>query len=107
MKYTLLQLTQAVLSSIDGDEINTINDSVESQQIVKIIKRVYGNIAESSDFPEQYTLFGLTPSNDANLNTVMYLPTGTVKNLQWVKYDCKKTGETDTNFQEMPYIDLV
>lgn len=107
MRYTLLQLTQTVLSSIDGDEVNSINDTVESQQIVKIVKRVYGNIAEASDYPEQYTLFGLTASGDATLPTVMYLPTDTVKNLQWVKYDCKQTGETDTNFQKMQYIDLV
>lgn len=106
MKYTLLQLTQLTLSSIDGDEVNSINDSVESQQIVKLIKRCYGNLAESSDFPEQYTLFGLTASGSAALPTVMYLPTATVKNAQWIRYDCKRLGETDTSFQLMNYVDL-
>lgn len=106
MKYTLLQMTQYVLSSIDGDEVNSINDTVESQQVVKLIKRCYGNIAESGDYPKQYTLFGLTASNDASLPCVMYLPTDTVKNMDWLKYDCKATGETDTNFQWMKFVEL-
>lgn len=105
MKYTLLQLTQQVLSSISGDEVNSINDTTESQDIVKLIKRVYGNLAEITDYPQRYGLFGLTPSGDASKPTLMTIPLSTVKNLQWVKYDCKQTGETDTNFQVMGYVD--
>jgi len=38
MRYTLLELTQDVLSSLDGEEVTSINDTTESTQIVKIIK---------------------------------------------------------------------
>lgn len=106
MKQTLLKHVQDVLSSIDGDEVTSINDTTESTQVVKIIKRVWGNLAEGADLPEQYTLFGLTASGDTDLPVVMYLPTDTVKNLYWVKYDCKQTGETDTDFQPIPYVSL-
>ncbi len=106
MKYTLLEMTQIVASSIDGDEVNSISDSVESLQIVKLIKRCYTNIIQTGDYPEQYTLFGLTASGDPDLPCVMYLPTGVATNVQWVKYDYRATGETDTNFRELEYVDL-
>jgi hypothetical protein len=106
MKFTLLQLVQQVLSSIDGDEVNSINDSVESQQVIKLVKRVYGNLAQGADFPEQYTLFGLTASGDASLPCVMYLPTGVVKNMQWLKYNRIEDGETDDRFELVKYLPL-
>lgn len=106
MKFTLLQLVQQILSSIDGDEVNSINDSVESQQVIKLVKRVYGNLAAGADFPEQYTLFGLTASGDADLPCVMYLPTGIVKNMQWLKYNRIEDGETDDRFEIIKYLPL-
>lgn len=105
MKYTLLELTQAVLSSLDGDEVNSINDTVESQQVVKIIKRCYGNIAESSDFPDLYGIFHLTASGDSSLPAVMYFPTDTAKTLQTLAYDCRLAGETDANYREIVYVE--
>jgi hypothetical protein len=105
MKYTLLQLTQMVLSSMDGDEINSINDTVESQQVVKIIKTCYGDIFSRGNAPENYVLFNLTASGDSTKPTLMTLPT-TVTNLLWLKYDCKRTGETDDNFLPMEFLPL-
>lgn len=106
MKMTLLALTQAVLSSIDGDEINSIDDTVESQQVVALIHRCYGNIAESADLPEQYTLFSLLASGDDAIPTVMTLPTDIAKNLQWVKYDKQTADDTDTDFQSVAFVSL-
>lgn len=103
MKFTLLELVQQVLSSIDGDEVNSINDTVESQQVVKIIERIYGNLVDGMDYPEKYNLFGLTSSGDSTKPTLMYLP-DTMASCQWVKYDCKKSGDTDTDFQVMQYV---
>jgi hypothetical protein len=106
MKYTLLELTQLILSSMDSDEVNSINDTVESQQVVKILKTTYGDIMGRSNVPENFTLFQLTASGDADLTTVMYLPTDNVLNCLWVKYDCQKTGETDTVFTPMQFVCL-
>lgn len=105
MKYTLLELTQIVLSSIDGDEVNSISDTVESQQVVKIIKRVYGNLAKGADYPNQYGLFSLDASGDNNLPAVMYIPS-THTNMGWLKYNAIATGETDDNFQPLKFVDL-
>jgi hypothetical protein len=106
MKQTLLKLTQDVLSSIDGDEINSINDTIESKQVVALIKRCYANIVESGDYPVQYTLFQLTASGDATKPTLMTLPTDDVKNVQWVRYDNATLGDTDKVFQPVEFLPL-
>jgi hypothetical protein len=106
MKYTLLQLTQTVLSSMDSDEINSINDTVESQQVVKIIKTCYGDIFSRGNVPENYTIFQLTASGSSSYPTIMTLPTDAVKNCLWVKYDCRQTGETDTHFLPVERVSL-
>jgi hypothetical protein len=43
-KMTLLEMTQDILSDMDSDEVNSINDSVESLQVAQIIKTTYFNI---------------------------------------------------------------
>ena len=40
-KMSLLEMTQDILSDMDSDEVNSINDSVESLQVLGIIKNTY------------------------------------------------------------------
>lgn len=86
MKYTLLDLTQTILSSMDSDEVNSIDDTVESQQVAKIIKTVYFDIVNRANIPEQSTLFQLEASGDATKPVLMTIPT-TFQNIKSIKYD--------------------
>lgn len=103
MKYNLLGLTQLVLSSIDGDEVNSINDNVEAQQVAKIIEVVYNNIIARADVTSQYGLFSLTASGSTLLPTVMTMPPSVV-NLTWVKYNKKLLTDTDDNYTTITYL---
>lgn len=97
MKYTLLDLTQTILSSMDSDEVNSINDTVESQQIAKIIRSVYFDIVNRANIPEQYTLFQLEASGDASKPTLMTLPT-TFQDIKWIRYNIRTA---DDDFDRM------
>lgn len=99
MKYTLLELTQAVLSSMDADEVTTINDTIESQQVAKIIRTVYYDIVSPSDLPEHFGLFTLTESSTST-PTVFTRPTD-VDYLNWVKYDCRAITDTTAVWREI------
>ena len=103
MKYTLLDLTQSVLSSMDSDEINSINDTVESQQVVEIIKTVYDDIISRGDLTTNKTLFNLAPSADLTKPTLMYKPQN-IDKIHWLKYDCRLNGETAPAWAEMSYL---
>lgn len=74
MRYTLIQLVQRVLESIDSDEVNTIAESPESLAVANIIKENYNNIIGEYDAKEVHTLFHLDASTDDTKPCLMYLP---------------------------------
>ena len=53
-KLTLLQMTQDIMSDMDSDDINSINDSVEALQVAQIIKTTYYNIIDGKNYAFLY-----------------------------------------------------
>jgi hypothetical protein len=105
MQYTLLQLTQAILSSIDGDEVNSIADTVESSQVVEVIKTVYDDISSRGELPIQKTVFNLTASGTNTKPTLMTKPTN-IETIEWIKYDRRMTSSLDPEWAPIPYMCL-
>lgn len=103
-KYTLLQMTQSILSSMDSDEINSISDTTESLQVVDIIKNTYNDLVATLDLPSQYELFNLQPSLNPTEPTIMYQPANVI-NISWIKYDCERSGDGYKQFQDIKYLD--
>lgn len=103
MKYTLLELTQAVLSSMDSDEISSIGDTVESQQVVEVIKTVYDDIISRSDLVKNKTLFNLTGSSDPTKQIVMTKPTN-IEKIDWLIYDCRTADMTIPAWKDLEYL---
>lgn len=104
MKYTLLELTQMILSSLDGDEVNSITDTVESSQVATIIKNTYYDIVSGLDLPEHKTLFELTATSSST-PVVMTKPTD-VTDIEWVKYDYYTVDDPHHQFLDVRFVDL-
>jgi hypothetical protein len=51
MKKTLLEMTQDILNDMDSDEVNSISDTVEAQQVANIIKTCYNEMISNRDWP--------------------------------------------------------
>lgn len=100
MKYTLLELTQTILSRMDSDEINSINDTVESQQVVKVIRTVFYDILGRSGLPDNKTIVTLDASTDVTKPTLMTLPS-TVSNIEWIRYDRATVDEPSVNMAKL------
>lgn len=83
---TLLELTQDVLASLDSDEVNSITDTTEAEQVARIIRRCYWNIVGRTSLDEHMDLFQLTASGD-NAKPVLMIRPSTVEKLYWIKYD--------------------
>ena len=105
MRYTLLELTQDVLSSLDGEEINSIADTTESNQVVKIIKTVYDDVQSRAELPIQRSLFNLTASTDPAKPVLMTKPL-TIDCIDWVKYNRVILGETDPAWATMKFLPI-
>lgn len=103
MKYTLKEAVDVILSSIDGDEVNDINDTVESAQVALLLKSCYYDLATELNLSEHEGTFELTASGDNTKPTLMTVPSNVVR-LDWVKYDNILSTETYPNYQPVEYI---
>lgn len=102
MKRTLLEMTQDILVSINGDEITDIADTTESAQVAAIIRQCFYDIASNWELPEHFTLFELTETSSST-PTVMTKPTDVVS-ISWIKYNNKLSTETASDYQEVRFL---
>ena len=102
-KMTLLEMTQDILSDMDSDEVNSINDSVESLQVAQIIKTTYYNIIDGRDYDFLYELFQLDSSGTTSRPTHMKLPENII-DLKYVKYNTRKSTDTKDKYLKIKYL---
>ena len=102
-KMTLLEMTQDILSDMDSDEVNSINDSVESLQVAQIIKTTYYNIIDGRDYDFLYELFQLEASGTSSRPTHMKLPENII-DLKYIKYNCKTLTDTKDKYLKIKYL---
>lgn len=85
MKLTLLDMTQNILSALNGEEVNSIGDTTEAKQVAECIRTSYLNMQGRYDLPEHNQLLQLQPSNDITAPVLMYRPDH-VNRIEWIKY---------------------
>jgi hypothetical protein len=104
VKYTLLEMVQQILSSMDSDEVDNYNDTTESTQVANIIKTTYWDIISRLDPPEHYDFYQLTETS-ASTPTIMTLPSSQLS-IEWIKYNQQADADTTVDYQEVTYLDL-
>lgn len=102
MKRTLLEMTQDILVSLDGDEVTDIADTAESAQVAAIIRQCFYEIAANAKLPEHHALFELTETSSSS-PTIMTKPTD-VLTIEWIKYDNKLTADTPTDYRDVRFV---
>ena len=101
-KMNLLAITQDILSDMDSDDVNSINDSVEALQVAQIIKTTYYNIVDGKDYAFLYELFQLEASGTNDRPTHMKLPEDII-DLKYIKYNNRKSPNLKDLYQTIEY----
>lgn len=91
---------------MDSDEINSINDTVESQQVVTVIKTVYDDLISRGDVVSNKTLFNLDSSNNTNHPVLMTKPEN-IDRIEWIKYDTRNINDPTPEWTEIRYLPVV
>ena len=99
---TLLEIVQDILSDMDSDEVNSINDSTESLQVAQLVKSTYYTIIDGRDFPWMKEMFQLNATGGSSRPTYMALP-DTIIDLDWIKYNTRKSTDTKDKFTKVEY----
>lgn len=93
MKRTLLDMVQSIMSDMNSDEVNSIDDTVESQQVANIVKDSYFELIHTRNWPHLKKLIQLTASGGSSKPTHVYLEEN-ISEFVFLKYN--KRGATDT-----------
>lgn len=103
-KMTLLEIVQDILSDMDSDEVNSIDDTVESAQVAQIVKATYQAMMSSRNWPHQKRLLSLDPSGDDSLPTHVTMQEE-IKEMIGVKYNCAKASDTRRYYQPIYWVE--
>lgn len=101
MKYTNLDIVQHVLSRLDSDEVDSVDDTTEARQVLELVRSKYFDIISRAHLPEHCQLFQLTASGDNDLPVVMYRP-DTIRRIDWIKYH-----EISTTIDDFKYVSII
>lgn len=94
-KQTLLEIVQDILSDMSSDEVNSISDTVESEQVARIVRSAFRDMMSNKNWPHMKRLAKLVSYSDSSLPTHMRFEEE-VKELveNSLQYNKAKLGET-------------
>jgi|CXWL01.1.fsa_nt_gi hypothetical protein len=103
MRYTLNEMTSAILRSLESDQINSITDTEEALAVAELIRETFYDMSVELNLPEHETLFQLNASGDNTKPCLMSAPTNVTK-IRDVKYDKRETGDVYPDYKSVEYI---
>lgn len=83
---TLLKMTQDILSAMNSDNVNNIQDTEESTMVAQHIRDTYDYLITSREWPFLSKLSALTSLGDTATPTKLEIPTN-VEKIYWFKYN--------------------
>lgn len=102
---TLLEMVQSIMSDMDSDYVNDIGQSVESEQIVNIIKDSYYYLINNViEFPEHKEILTLTALADTSHPTWLLIPDA-VRVIDYIRYNKETATATDLRYEDIEYLD--
>lgn len=101
---TLLSVVQDVLSSIDGDEVNSISDTLEASSVASIVKACFDNIVVTKNIRESQLPFTLT-AYGVTKPVLMERPEDIIS-VDWIKYDVREDGDPYPQWRTIEYLNL-
>ena len=83
-------MVQNILSDMDSEEINSISDSNEAEQISKVVENTYFSLIASRFIPEHAQILKLTSFSSSARPTHFSFPSR-VKNIEFLDYNISKS----------------
>lgn len=87
MKMTLLEIVQNILSSMDGEEVSSISDTIESMQVAEEVKTSYFEILGNVDIKSRKRLIKLEALSSPTSYPNVLKVEDEVDHFEWIKYN--------------------
>ena len=99
-KMTLLEIVQNIASAIDSDEVNSINDTVESTQISLVVKETFYEMFGNLKIPEHKKFIQLSSLADPDRPNYLKME-DEIHKIDWIKY---QDASRDNYFYDVTYL---
>jgi len=99
---TVLEMAQDILSDMNSDSVNSINDTTESLQVAQILQSTYFNIIDGKHWPWLKELYQLTGLGLTTKPTHMQIPSNIIE-VEWIKYNTRKLTDTRDYYTTIKY----
>lgn len=103
-KSTLLEIVQAILNEMDSDAVNSIDDTVESQQVALIVKGCFHELTSNKNWAHMKKVISLEHSGDITKPNYLKIPEG-LHELLFFKYEKQKLGDNKVLQEDVLYRD--
>ena len=87
---------------MDSEDVNSISDSIEAEQIASVVRDVYYNMVSTRMIPEHQELIRLVSLSNSARPTHFQVPES-VKRIDFLRYNISTTNGTE--FKEIEYIE--
>lgn len=101
-KMTLLDIVQEILSDMNSDNVNSISDTIEAQQVANIVRRTFYNLYNDRVWPHTTRLLRLNSSADNTRPTHMILDEDVIR-IDVVKYNKQKSATSKLDYDDIIY----
>ncbi len=101
-KMALLEIVQEILSDMNSDNVNSISDTIEAQQVAIICRRTFENLYNDRIWPRNGQLFQLEALSDNARPTHMKFQED-VSEVLWVKYDTRTAISDPIKYTDITY----
>lgn len=103
-KPTLLAIVQEILSDMDSDVINSIDDTDEAGQVAQIVKSTYDAMISNRNWAHTKRILKVDVYSD-NTKPTHLLVQDEIKEMISIFYDKKKLGETRLQYLEVDWLE--
>ena len=98
-KLNLLQIVDEILSEMDSDEVNSIEDTVEATQVAKIVRSVYRSMVSSRNWSSLRRVVNIDPISDPALPNYLLIA-DPIKEVVSVSYNVARATNMDRRIYE-------
>lgn len=104
MKMSLLDIVVDILNDLDTDSVNSIDDTVESQQVAQIVKSTYFALMSNRNWPHLRRGISLEASGTDAMPTHMRLPEK-VKELSFINYNKARLNDSRKMYEPIKWLE--
>lgn len=103
-KLTLLDMVQDILSDMNSDQVNSIGDTIESEQVARQVRSTFYNLWNERLWPHTASLLRFNSSGDGTKPTHMVLSDSLIR-VDWVKYDARKMPSDPISYKTVQWLE--